>query len=187
MAAKKLVDNIKRNNMHLTTGFLGVGFLNSVLTQYGYNDIAYQLLLQDTFPSWLYPVKHGNATTIWERWDGWTETEGFQDPGMNSFNHFSLGSIGSWLYEHVAGIASDGVGFRNIIIRPNPGQGLTNVNARYDSIHGSIISSWIVNKDTVDYTIMIPVNTRATIYLPGNKDKIQVGSGTWKFNTKNNF
>ena len=173
--------------MHLTTGFYGVGFLNPVLTEYGYNEIAYQLLLQDSLPSWLYSIKYANATTIWERWDGWTETKGFQTPGMNSFNHYSLGSVGRWMYEHVAGIASDGVGFKNIIIKPNPGQGLTHVTANYDSIHGHITSSWTVNKDTVDYTIIIPENTRATIYLPGNKNKIQVGSGTWKFNSKKNF
>ena len=121
------------------------------------------------------------------RWDGWTEKKGFQDPNMNSFNHYSLGSVGRWLYEHVAGISSDGVGFKNIIIKPNPGQGLTNVTAQYDSIHGFITSSWTVNQDTVEYKFTIPVNTNATIYLPGVKDKLQVGSGTWEFKAKKNF
>ena len=95
--------NIARNGWHLTTGFVGVGLLCPVLSECGTRDVAYQLLLNETFPSWGYSIRHG-ATTIWERWDGWTEDRGFQTPAMNSFNHYSLGSVGQWLYEYVAGI-----------------------------------------------------------------------------------
>ena len=114
------------------------------MTQYGHNDVAYKLLLQDTYPSWGYSIKY-NATTIWERWDGWTKEKGFQDPGMNSFNHYSFGSIGRWLFQSVAGIDTDekSVGFEKIIIKPNPGEGLTFVNAEYLSIKGLINSSWV--------------------------------------------
>jgi hypothetical protein len=96
-AAQHLEDDIIAKGGHLSTGFLGVGCLLPVLTRAGKADTAYRLLLQDTFPSWLFSVKHG-ATTIWERWDGWTPDRGFQDPGMNSFNHYSLGSCGEYLF-----------------------------------------------------------------------------------------
>jgi len=113
------------------------------LTQSGHNDIAYRLLLSDTFPSWGYSIKYG-ATTIWERWDGYTKEHGFQDPKMNSFNHYSLGSVGRWLYQYVAGIDTDEneVGFSKIIIRPNPAKGLTYVRSEYKSINGLIKNSW---------------------------------------------
>ena len=105
-AAQYLEDDIKAKGWHLSTGFVGVSYLLPVLTQAGKVDTAYRLLMQDTFPSWLFSVKHG-ATTIWERWDGWTPERGFQDPGMNSFNHYSLGSCGQWLFDTVAGIGLD--------------------------------------------------------------------------------
>ena len=119
LAAKYLVDDIRAKGWHVSTGFVGVSYLLPVLTQAGKLDAAYRLLMQDTFPSWLFSVKHG-ATTIWERWDGWTPEKGFQDPNMNSFNHYALGSCGQWLYEGVAGIAPDPEqpGYRHIIIHP---------------------------------------------------------------------
>ena len=125
-AAQYLADDIKANGWHLSTGFVGVSYLLPVLTEAGKVDTAYRLLMQDTFPSWLFSVKHG-ATTIWERWDGWTPENGFQDPGMNSFNHYSLGSCGQWLFETVAGIGLDPEqpGYRHIIIHPRVGGGLT--------------------------------------------------------------
>ena len=104
--AERLVADIEANDWHLTTGFVGVGLLCPVLTEHGYADVAYRLLLNETFPSWGYSIRQG-ATTIWERWDGWTEEHGFQTPMMNSFNHYSLGSVGQWLYEYVAGIRLD--------------------------------------------------------------------------------
>ncbi|MDP8944702.1 MAG: family 78 glycoside hydrolase catalytic domain, partial [Actinomycetota bacterium] len=96
-AADHLVRTIEREDWHLATGFVGVGYLCPVLTEVGYTDVAYRLLENETYPSWGYTVKNG-ATTIWERWDGWTEENGFQSPNMNSFNHYSLGSVGEWLY-----------------------------------------------------------------------------------------
>ena len=101
-AAERLVENIERHDFHLTTGFVGVGLLCPVLSEVGYRDVAHRLLRNETFPSWGYSIRHG-ATTIWERWDGWTEHDGFQTPMMNSFNHYSLGSVGQWLYEYVGG------------------------------------------------------------------------------------
>ncbi len=126
--------------------FSGVGYLCPILTEFGHNDVAYRLLQTDTFPSWGYSIKY-NATTIWERWDSWTKEKGFQEPGMNSFNHFTFGSIGRWLYQSVAGIDTDNteVGFKKILIKPNPGEGITYVSAAYKSINGLIKSHWETN------------------------------------------
>ncbi len=167
LAAKHLVEAIEKKGWHLSTGFVGVGYLGPVLTEAGYADVAYRLLLNETFPSWGYSIKHG-ATTIWERWDGWTEEHGFQDPGMNSFNHYSLGSVGQWLFQYVAGIERDSErpGFQQSIIHPYPGSELTYAKAEYASMHGLLKTHW--QRDTHRFTlhITLPANTTATVYLP---------------------
>ena len=136
--AERLVADIEARDWHLTTGFIGVGLLCPVLTEAGYADVAYRLLLNETFPSWGYSIRHG-ATTIWERWDGWTEERGFQTPLMNSFNHYSLGSVAQWLYEYVAGIRLDPErpGYEHVLIAPEPG-GLEWARATYHSVRGPI-------------------------------------------------
>ena len=121
--------------------------------------------MNETYPSWLFQVKLG-ATTMWERWDGWTPEKGFQDAGMNSFNHYAFGSVGEWIYGTAAGIGSDGPGFRKIIIRPQPGPGLDWVNARYDSINGRIVSEWRIEGDRLTLRVQIPPNTTAKVYVP---------------------
>ena len=110
-SAAFLVDDIKSRGNHLSTGFLGTIYLCHVLTGCGYTDVAYDLLLQESYPSWLYPVKMG-ATTIWERWDGQKTDSTFQDPGMNSFNHYAYGAIGDWMYRVSAGIETKGPGYK---------------------------------------------------------------------------
>ena len=102
-AAARLADNIESYDNHLTTGFLGTPYICHVLTRFGYDTVAYKLLLQDTYPSWLYPVKMG-ATTIWERWDGEKPDSTFENPGMNSFNHYAYGAIGDWMYRVIAAL-----------------------------------------------------------------------------------
>lgn len=166
-AAEYLEEDIKAKGDHLSTGFVGVSYLLPVLTQAGKLDVAYRLLLQDTFPSWLFSVKHG-ATTIWERWDGWTPDKGFQDPGMNSFNHYSLGSCGEWLYGTVAGINQDPqqAGFKRVVIHPQLGNGLTWAKGSYKSIHGLIESAWTTNNGKVTLNVTVPANTVATVYVP---------------------
>ena len=101
--------------------------------------LAYKLLLNDTFPSWGFSIKHG-ATTIWERWDGWTPEKGFQDPGMNSFAHYSFGAVARWMFQTVGGIDMADPGFQRLVIRPQPAGGLAWVKAAYRSIHGPIAS-----------------------------------------------
>ncbi|CAG2174608.1 unnamed protein product, partial [Oppiella nova] len=180
LAANHLVDNIKAHDWHLTTGFVGVGNLCPTLSRLGHSDVAYRLLLQDTYPSWGYSIKY-NATTIWERWDGWTQEKGFQDPAMNSFNHYSLGSVGRWLFQSVAGIDTheEGMGFKSIVIAPKPGGNLHKMTARYQSINGLIGMSWETNGANITLTIDIPVNTKALIDLSFLKQPIHtnVGSG----------
>ncbi len=128
--------------MHMSTGFVGTPHICQVLTDVGRVDLAYSLLLQKTFPSWLYSVIHG-ATTIWERWDGWTEENGFQDPGMNSFNHYAYGAVGTWIVENMVGIQTDpkNPGFEHIILQPKIGGNLNYARAAYQSSYGLIKKS----------------------------------------------
>src|SRR5207237_1184430 len=138
-AVDYLVDDIKSKAMHLSTGFVGVRSLLPMLTKYRHLDVAYELLNQDTFPSWLFSVKQG-ATTIWERWDGWTPDKGFQDPGMNSFNHYALGSCVEFLFGGIGGIRPASPGYKSILIDPVIQDGLTWAKATYNSINGTISS-----------------------------------------------
>jgi alpha-L-rhamnosidase len=166
-AAKHLTDDVETRG-HLTTGFVGVGFLNPTLCDIGRTDLAYQLLLNDTYPSWLFTVKNG-ATTMWERWDGWTPERGFQDSSMNSFNHYSFGSIGEWLYSGAAGIRldPDHPGFKQFTLAPQLTTKLTHVKASLDSPYGVISSHWHAEGDTIAYDVTVPPNTTATVVLPG--------------------
>ncbi|HEU6447683.1 MAG TPA: family 78 glycoside hydrolase catalytic domain [Verrucomicrobiae bacterium] len=171
-AAEHLVENIKSLDWHLSTGFIGISHLNPQLTLAGRADVAYRLLLRDDYPSWLYPVKHG-ATTIWERWNGWTEKDGFFNPHMNSFNHYSLGSVGEWLFRHVAGIELDPEvsGFRKFILRPFIRAGLNFARANYRTMHGEISSDWKTNGDKLTWTVRIPANTSARVFIPSKPKK----------------
>jgi alpha-L-rhamnosidase len=176
--AERLVADIQANDWHLTTGFVGVGLLCPVLTEAGYADVAYRLLLNETFPSWGYSIRHG-ATTIWERWDGWTEQHGFQTPMMNSFNHYSLGSVAQWLYEYVAGIRPAKPGYEHVLIAPSPGP-LDWVRASYRSVRGPITSAWRQDGDTFRLDVEIPANVTATVVLPDG-ERCDVGSGRHSF------
>jgi alpha-L-rhamnosidase len=166
-AASRLVDNIRDYDYHLTTGFLGTPYLCHVLSRYGYTSVAYKLLLQDTYPSWLYPVKMG-ATTIWERWDGIKPDSTFETPGMNSFNHYAYGAIGDWMYRVVAGIDTyeDGPGYHHIRIEPHPGGGLYYAAADLQTGYGRVGSHWSLSDDSLTIDVVIPANTTATIYIP---------------------
>ena len=166
-AAQRLVENIKSYNNHLTTGFLGTPFLCHVLTRFGFDSIAYKLLLQDTYPSWLYPVKMG-ATTIWERWNGIAPDGSFAPASMNSFNHYSYGAIGDWLYRVVAGIDTyqDNPGYKHSFIKPHVGGNLSYANADLETLYGKISSHWKVADNKFYLDVVIPVNTQCDVYLP---------------------
>jgi alpha-L-rhamnosidase len=200
LAARHLAEDIKKRGDRLSTGFLGVGYLLPALSDNGYLDTAYTLLTQEAFPSWMYSIKHG-ATTIWERWDGWTEEKGFQTPDMNSFNHYSLGSVGEWMFRYMAGIEADPdqPGFKHAVIRPRPGGKLCSVQASYESVYGSIAVDWsLADSDNGSFRleVSVPANTTATVYVPGTDVSSQegtqrledgiylIGSGTYVFESR---
>ncbi|MBO3753934.1 MAG: family 78 glycoside hydrolase catalytic domain, partial [Candidatus Brockarchaeota archaeon] len=163
-ALKHLVKDIEERGWHLSTGFVGTRHLMQALTKFGKTDVAYRLLLQETYPSWLYTVKLG-ATTIWERWNSMTE-EGIHEPGMNSFNHYAFGSVGEWLFSTVAGIDVEGKGFKRIIIKPKPSRELGCVHASYESIRGTVSVDWWFSGDAFHLQLVIPANTSALVYVP---------------------
>lgn len=163
------------------TGFFGTGLLNQALTDMGAVEDAYKMMLQTAFPSWLYPVTQG-ATTIWEHWDSYTEEKGFGGQNaMNSFNHYSLGSVLSWLYHVVLGIQRDETvpGYGKIILKPEIGP-LEFAKGSVASPCGKISAGWKKESGKVIYTCELPVNTTAIVSLPdGTKEEI--GSGKWEF------
>lgn len=177
-AADALARDILNRDTHLATGFVGTPYLPHVLTAVGRIDLAYALLFQRTWPSWLYPVTQG-ATTIWERWDGWTHDKGFQDPGMNSFNHYAYGAIGEWLYSTVAGIDTDPdqPGYRHLILRPRPGGGLTAARAALETMYGRAVSAWRIDDHRFTWEIVVPPNTTATAYVPAPEGTLVRESG----------
>lgn len=181
-SAERLVGNIKSYGNHLTTGFLGTPYLCHVLTRFGYTNVAYDLLMQEKYPSWLYPVKMG-ATTIWERWDGIKPDGSFQTPGMNSYNHYAYGAIGDWMYRHMAGINSDpsAPGYKKILISPKPGGGITNVSGELNTPYGWVSSSWKIEDKVFKLDVQVPANTSAKVVLPFGGKETEVGSGNYHF------
>ena len=210
-AARRLVANIRARDTHLATGFLGTSYLCHVLTRFGYLDVAYDLLLQESCPSWLYPVTQG-ATTIWERWDGRKPDGTFQDPEMNSFNHCAYGAIGHWLYSTVAGMQIDDAkpGYKHTLIQPQLGGGLAFARAELLTGYGRLACHWQLAAEALTLEVTIPPNTTATIILPttesasifeggqpledvadlrdrraaNNKIVIEVGSGDYSFEVR---
>jgi alpha-L-rhamnosidase len=162
-AAKKLVDKIKANHGLLATGFLGTPYLLEELTEAGYPELAYKLLLNTEYPSWGYMVEHG-ATTMWERWNG---DQMKADPGMNSFNHYAYGAVADWIYRYAAGIDATPLdaGFHTIILHPVFDRRLGSLDLRYQSAYGEIHSSWSVDGDRAHWTVTIPPNTTGWLRL----------------------
>ena len=167
----------------LSVGFLGSNVITPVLTDIGYSDVSYDLLLNDSMPSWLFEVKAG-ATTIWERWNSYDPENGFGDQEMNSFNHFSYGSVVEWMYQYMVGIDSDleNPGFKHIILQPTLDTGekyndqnrIDTVNGSYDSYYGLIESNWTSNQNKLStYHTVIPANTTSTLYLPVSADMME--------------
>jgi alpha-L-rhamnosidase len=178
-AASHLVAAIRAADWHLTTGFIGVGYLLPVLSSCGYSDVAWRLLSQRTFPSWRFMADHG-ATTIWERWDGWTPEHGFQSPWMNSFNHYTLGSVGEWLYRFALGIDQEPgtAGFGQLLVRPHPGGNLAWARGSYRSVRGTIRTGWERAGDWFTFRAEIPPNVTASVRIPsGHAAKVRDAAG----------
>jgi len=171
-AVQHLLEGIDRYNGHLSTGIQTSHRLMLELSSNGLHDLACRIINQRTVPSWGYMIDMG-ATTMWERWDGFVQGRGtgpedqFQKAGMNSFNHYVLGSIGEWVWRNIAGINPDErhPGYQHFIIRPRPGPGFTWARGEYDSIHGNISVYWQLD-DVFKLNAAIPANTTATIYVP---------------------
>ena len=169
--AEQFVASLAKENDHIATGFLGTPFILFALQQAGHPELAYKLVLNKTYPGWLQQVIWG-STSMWERWDGWRPDKGFQDPGMNSFNHYWLGCVNEWLFTQAAGLDTDGPAFRRIVIRPElvqPEQGFSWVKAKYDSIRGPVASSWKMDGDRFRLNVTIPANSTATVYVPARE------------------
>lgn len=164
--ADTLVEYLKENKYHLTTGFVGTPYLCHVLSENGYTEIAYKLLLQSDYPSWLYQVTKG-ATTIWEHWDGIKENGSFWSKDMNSYNHYAYGAIGDWLYRVVSGINIDEEkpGYKHTIIKPQLGENFTYAKGELESNYGKIKSEWKKEKNYLNLKLVIAVNTTATLQL----------------------
>ena len=164
-AEAHLIERIKADNYHLTSGFLGIPILLPTLTDMGRSDIAYRMIQNTTYPSWGYSIEQG-ATTIWERWNSYSKDRGFGDVKMNSFNHYSLGACGEWMFRSMLGIETDGAGFKKITMKPELGEGITWAKGHYDSIQGRIGSDWKIENKTFHWNITVPANTTATVYVP---------------------
>ncbi len=175
-AAERLVADIERRGGHLSTGFIGTKDLMLVLSEIGREDVAFRLLHNDTFPSWGFSIRHG-ATSIWERWDGWTPDKGFQDPGMNSFAHYSFGAVYQWMVENIGGIRNGGVAYDPIIVAPKIDARLDWARTSYQSIRGNISTFWRREEGGLDFEVQVPCNTKATIVVPAAESATITESG----------
>lgn len=170
---RELLELLAKENGHLVTGFVGTPYFTHALSQNGHIREAYELLLKDDFPSWLYQVKAG-ATTIWEHWDGLKPDGTMWSADMNSFNHYAYGSIGEWLIRVVAGIEVDAQepGYQHVILAPQPGGDLAWVKGTYESVYGTIESSWRVEDGQTHLHIVLPPNTTGTLHWKGAEDTV---------------
>lgn len=200
----KLVDNlvkdIESKSWHLSTGFLGTPFLLFTLSNHGHADVAYRLLLNETYPSWGYMLSKG-ATTWWERWNGDTG-----DPAMNSYNHYAFGSVVAWVYRQVAGIdtTTGNPAFHELVIRPRLDSRIDHAHGEYDSVYGTVTTDWS-GKPSGPFLlkVIIPANTTAKVFLPviantqitqngkriiasheSGVPMVQIGSGSYEFQLK---
>ncbi len=196
-----LVKDIESRNWHLSTGFLGTPFLLATLADHGRSDVAYRLLLNDSYPSWGYMLSKG-ATTWWERWNGDSG-----DPAMNSYNHYAFGSVVAWVYRYVAGIdvVPEAAGFKEIVIHPRPDPSMNHAQGEYESVYGKIRTDWSSSTGAFSLKVTVPANTSAKVLLPlfpnahvtqdGNPIEndarrengsfvVRIGSGTYHFEVK---
>ncbi|CAM3803864.1 alpha-L-rhamnosidase [Cohnella lubricantis] len=168
-AARDLNELVVQNEYHLTTGFVGTPYLCHVLSEHGYHDTSVKLLLQQSYPSWLYSITQG-ATTIWEHWDGIKPDGSFWSDDMNSYNHYAYGAIGEWLYRTVAGLDLDesGPAFKRIRIEPRFADGeLMSARASLITPYGRAESSWRIENGKTKLAVEVPVNAAAQVLLRG--------------------
>jgi alpha-L-rhamnosidase len=164
-AGARLAELVHAADTHLATGFLGTPLVLPALSDNGQHELACRLLRQDTYPSWLFEVRQG-ATSIWERWNGWTPEQGFYSPRMNSFNHYAFGAVGDWMYRYLAGLNPVEPGYRRTELHPRPGAGFSAAHARHESLYGVHECGWRIENGQLHVEALVPANTSATIVLP---------------------
>lgn len=181
-AANHLVRLISEAEGHLRTGFLGTPFIAQVLDKTGHADVAFSVLLKETYPSWFFSINQG-ATTMWERWNSYSHAEGFGDAGMNSFNHYAYGAIGQFMYERIAGLTPDPEhpGYKHFFIRPAVDGPLTSAHAELETPYGTALSSWKKAGAKCELAVTVPPNTRATIQFPYGRPSKTVPAGEHRF------
>ncbi|GAA3585551.1 family 78 glycoside hydrolase catalytic domain [Amycolatopsis ultiminotia] len=167
-AADRLADKVAADGGHLSVGFLGVENLLPVLADHGHAGVAYQVLKQPDFPGWGYQLGNG-ATTIWERWDGIKTDGSFNDPAMNSFNHYGLGSVGDFLYRQVGGLSPAAPGYSEQLVAPKPGGGLTSAKSTYETPYGASASDWSIAGGELTLRVSVPAGTSATVQVPTSR------------------
>jgi alpha-L-rhamnosidase len=176
-AGRRLADLVRTSSFRISTGFVGTPLMTDALTAVGEVELAYRLLLQTGCPSWLYSVTMG-ATTVWERWDSMLP-DGSINPGeMTSFNHYALGAVADWLHRTVAGLAPAAPAYRELLVRPLPGGGLTSASARHDSPFGPAAVAWERRDGRLSLTVEVPVGSSATVHVPGKAEPVRVAHGT---------
>ncbi|WP_331715946.1 alpha-L-rhamnosidase-related protein [Tessaracoccus coleopterorum] len=164
--AADLAALLEENRFRLSTGFLTTPYLLPALTQVGRDDVALRVLLGDAPPSWLYPVKHGDATSMWERWDSWTEEGGFQDPAMNSFNHYAYGAVDEWICDRIGGIRRTGPAYASVEISPLPSREITSASHARTTPYGRIAVEWETDGDELRIRTEIPDGVIPTFVTP---------------------
>ena len=177
--AAKLVELIRDFGDRMSTGFIGTPNILQALSENGYTDVAYTLLLQEKNPSWLFSVNQG-ATTMWEHWDSIKEDGTFWSDSMNSFNHYAYGAVFDWIFSTVAGIRATIPGYKEIALEPNPNKALGFADTTFESRSGFIRSYWYYKGDTVYYEFTIPQGVTAILRLPSGYTATLTG-GTYHF------
>ena len=195
---KLLVSLIKENGNKLSTGFVGTAFISLALSKAGYSSVAYDLLLQEEYPSWLFSVNQG-ATTIWERWNSYTIKDGFGNGNMNSFNHYSYGAVANWMTSCAGGIRFDdsNPGGKKIIFAAEPDRRLKFVNTTLETVYGQVKSQWKFVNDYWIWNISAPCNTEISVKIPEleaeqillnnqeiNNNEIQLSNGSYEIKIK---
>ncbi|PON23294.1 hypothetical protein TGAM01_v207821 [Trichoderma gamsii] len=189
-AASRLSHLVHAAKYRIATGFVGTPLITHALSDTGNSQLAFRMLLEQSCPSWLYPITMG-ATTIWERWDSMMPDGSINPGSMTSFNHYALGSVVNWLHKNVGGISPLEPGWRTIKIRPVPGGTITSAKVEYESVYGRIVSSWKIDETdgAFNLTVTIPPNSKAVVILPsdwkatgqGDEKGTEIGSGTYEF------
>lgn len=175
-----LRQRLKKDCYKIKGGFVGATMLCQVLAENGMEDIAYHILFQEGFPGWMHCI-HLGATTIWERWNSVLDDGSISGTGMNSLNHYSYGSVMEYVYRYIAGVQEVKPGYAEVRVAPQLNARLEYVKYAYDSVSGTYVSSWRINKDgTVTVHVEVPFNCTATLVLPGTDEEIRLEAGVFE-------